>query len=202
MSDTSDRPRKKKKKKKSNRGLIIGLCAGGAALVIAIIVLILLLSGGGEAPKKGDGPAAKLDPLAPPVKKVEPGPLVVVGGKTRLGKYIRVLAKTEAEFVLKNLGLAYINFNDTVKRGPNNQKELEPFYERDNRVTQSLDDKEGWLTFIYGSSPRSMVDGTSRTILAYERGPEDGFRYVLLGDGSFTQMSEEDFAKAPKAKGK
>ena len=103
---------------------------------------------------------------------------------------------------MRTLGLAYANFNDTFKRGPNNQKELEPFYERNGRVTQSLDDKEGWLVFIYGAGVRNMTEGTSRTILAYEKGPEGGFRYVLMGDGSFTQMSEEDFAKAPKAKWK
>lgn len=200
MNDT-DRPRKKKKKKKSNKTLVIALIAGGAALVIGIVVLILVLANrGGE---ESEGPVAMGDPKpGPPEKKVVPGPLVVEGGKTRLGKYVRPLERTETEHVLRTLGMAYHNFYDVHKRGPKDQKELEPFYERNSRITQSLDKDEGWLEFIWEARLNRMPEGPSRTVLAYEKQPEGSDRYVLFGDASFRLMPEDEFAKAPRAQGK
>lgn len=199
--DLDDRPRKKKKKKhKSKKGLMIALIAGGAVILIAV-VLIIVLSNKGDDDKK-PGPVGKVDPKGPPAKEVVPGPLVVEGGKTRLGKYIRAIERTEAEFVLRTVHLAWMNFQDTFKRGPKDQKELEPFYERNNRVTQSLDDKEGWLIFIYGVGTRNMPEGPERTVLAYEKEADGGYRYVLLGNGTFSQMPEDEFQGMPKAKGK
>jgi hypothetical protein len=47
-----------------------------------------------------------------------------------------------------------------------------------------------------------MTQGTSNTILAYEKDADQGMRHVLMADGRAVVMNQADFDKAPKAVGK
>ncbi|MFO0969186.1 MAG: hypothetical protein U0793_26830 [Gemmataceae bacterium] len=138
-------------------------------------------------------------PRVNPEGKIVAGPLVLEGGKTRLGKYVRAVERLEAQHVLDAIGREYYQMMLLDKRGPKELSELA--CARDARVIGALDSKDGWLYVIWGASDRNMPDGPERTIIAYER-QTDGTRYVIFGNGRFDVITEEDFLKAPKAKGK
>src|SRR5207302_1042083 len=103
---------------------------------------------------------------------------------------------------LHQLGIAYKNFEVSENRGPKNQKELGPYYQNINEINEALTNKT--FTFIWGAPRSSLTEnGASNTILAYETDPDgQGMRMVLFGDGHVTGLNEDEFKKAPKAKGK
>ena len=198
--DDEDRPKKKKKKKAgSNRGLLIGAAVGGV-VVILVIVLVIMMAGGGSAkdkvvqrkvepqPKKVEQPVAQVD--EPEIVKKAP-----VGG---LGRTKEV---TEIQNSLRQLGIAYKQFEVVENRGPKDQKELGPYYQNINPINEALKNK--WITFIWGVPRRALAEnGDSNTVLAYETDADrQGIRMVLFGDGHVDGLNEEDFKKAPKAKG-
>ncbi len=191
--EEEERPRKKKKKKKkkSNQGLLIGLAVVALLLVIAGIVFMMFQGGGHSAPKVAEKPKIEEPPEAPK----EPPKKPPVGG---LG---RVMERAEAQNILRNLGLAFKNYELTNNRGPAKRQELSSFYENHPRFNEALDKK--WITFIWGASSLTMPQGTSKTILAYETDADRlGFRMVLMGDGTVVGMDEATFQVAPKAMGK
>jgi hypothetical protein len=123
----------------------------------------------------------------------EKRPPVTGVGRVREGVQIRAM--------LHSLGVAYKNFEALENRGPKNQKELSPYYENNTETNEAL--TKGWITFIWGTPRRSLIENASSTIMAYETDPDvHGIRLVLFGDGSVDGMTEAEFAKAPKAKGK
>lgn len=161
---------------------------------------------GGYVVLFGDGSAKTLTeeelakaPRAPKAKAFVPGPLVTEGGKTRLGKlrYVRPLNRLETDIILNNIKQSFLAFDLDKNRGPKELSDLD--CARDPRVQEALDPKEGWLIFIWGVGQRNMAD-PPRTILGYEREPVEGMRYVIFGNGAPDRISEEDFAKAPRAK--
>lgn len=197
-----ERPKKKKRKKgKSNQGLIIGAGLGGVAIIA--VVVVLLLNRGDGAPKVAQ---KNLNPAPPPQnqEKEEPAPQAdpVPEKRAPAGAIARVREGTVDRNKLRQLGLAYMNFLDTLKRGPKDQKEFSPYYENDHEINEYLTKK--WITFIWGANRQSFAEhGTSNTILAYETDPDRaGIRLVLFGDGSVDGLGEDAFQKAPKAKGK
>jgi hypothetical protein len=200
--EEDERPRKKKKKKKakSNQGLIIGAAIGGVALVAAVLLIILL---GRNSAAKDDKVAQNQKPAPVNPQPVEPPPgndgqrerkpQVTGVGRVREGVQVRAM--------LHSLGLAYQKFETETNRGPRNQKELSPYYENNTETNEAL--SKGWITFIWGTPRRSLIENLSMTIIAYETDPDvQGIRLVLFGDGSVDGMNEAEFAKAPKAKGR
>jgi DNA-directed RNA polymerase subunit M/transcription elongation factor TFIIS len=196
-----ERPQKKKKKAKSNRGLLIGAAVAGVILIAVVVVVLLSWERTTQtkvAQKRIQQPP--VDPQrvnVPPVAE-EPQP----EKKAPVGGIGRVMEVTVAQNALRQLGIAYRNFEALENRGPKNQKELSPFYENNNEINEALTKK--WITFIWGV-PRSNLaeNGASNTVLAYETDHDrQGVRMVLFGDGSVRGLSDEDFNNAPRAKGK
>ena len=192
-----DRPRKKKKKKKSNKGLLIALGIAGVLLLGGGVVLIVVLTGGGDdgskkqasADKKLEAPALPPDflkaPGAPPPKAPATG-------------IRRPAERAEVKNLLKQLGLAYHICCDNTGKAPQKLEDLEPFYEKNQQITEML--KTKYLVFLYGTKPTQMIQGTSNTVLAYESQlDQQGIRLVLMGDGSVSHMTEAEFKAAPRA---
>jgi len=101
---------------------------------------------------------------------------------------------------LKQIGLAYHNFNDANRKGPEKAADLGPFVENDKRLLGLLENKD--IVFQYGVALKDMTDGTSNTVLAYDKDAPAKGGLVLMADGSVKNMSAEDFKKAILAKKK
>jgi hypothetical protein len=196
-----ERPKKKKKKKaKSNRGLLIGGVVAGLVVIVAAAILLF-------SPKST--PQAKVAQKRQP-PPVNPQPVNVAPApeeqqpekKAPVGAIGRAREVTAVQNTLRQLGIAYRNFEALENRGPKNQKELGPYYENNGEINESLTKK--WITFIWGVPRANLAEnGASNTVLAYETDADrQGVRMVLFGDGSVRGLNEEDFSKAPKAKGK
>jgi hypothetical protein len=124
---------------------------------------------------------------------------------TPTNKNKNVLARTydraRLPNLLKQLGLAYhLYWDSNGGKGPGSQKDLEPFYENNQTINKLL--SEGNIIVFYGATLTSMTQGTSNTILAYEKDADQGMRHVLMADGRAVVMNQADFDKAPKAVGK
>ena len=188
---------KKKKKKKSNRGLIVGLAAGGVVL-IGVIVLVIILASGSRAKDPPPVVAEKKEEPQGEEKEFKAEPPPKKPPQTGLG---RLMERNEMENALKQIGLAFRNFEATNNRGPKDQKELSPYYEKNQRIDEALTKK--WIVFPWGLGRNPFPDGSSNTILAYEAiGDRFGNRLVVMGDVSVHQLNVDDFNKTPKAKGK
>jgi len=88
---------------------------------------------------------------------------------------------------------------DTYGKGPPNVAALSPFYDKVPTYDSALKE-DGWIVFIWNVAPRQMTQGTSNTILAYEKDMDDrGARVVLFGDGRVDVLGEETFQAATKA---
>jgi hypothetical protein len=99
---------------------------------------------------------------------------------------------------MKRLGLAYHNFWSTNgNRGPAKAEDLAKYYENDAQVTALL--KNGDVVVYWGATLQKMTQGSSNTVLGYEKATPTSGGLVLMGDGSTRTMSAEEFAKAPKA---
>jgi hypothetical protein len=102
---------------------------------------------------------------------------------------------------LKQIGLAYHNFHDAKRCGPANVDELAPFFDNDPKLKQAF--QQGRYVFHWNLGLRQMTQGSSNTILAYERDPDaNGNRIVVMGDGTPKTMGDAEFKAALKAQGK
>jgi hypothetical protein len=101
---------------------------------------------------------------------------------------------------LKAIGLAYHSLNDAKGTPPKGPDDLAPFLADFPDALQAL--KSGEIVFLYGVPIRviNLLDGTSQTVLAYEKDAPNRGGLVLMADGSTQTMSPDEFAKAPKAK--
>jgi hypothetical protein len=98
---------------------------------------------------------------------------------------------------LRQIGLAYHNCLDTNKKPPATVDDLAPFYEKDAKITAAL--KDGTYVFYYNVKLTDMTNGTSNTILGYEKDAPTKGGVVLFGDGTVKPLTADEFAKAPKA---
>jgi hypothetical protein len=198
--EDDERPKKKKKKKAAgNRGLLIGAAVGGVVVIVAIVLFFMT---------RGDSPNNKVAQrkVEPPPKKAEQ-PVVQVEEpeivkKAPVGGLGRAREVTVVQNQLRQLGLAYKQFEVVENRGPKDQKELESYYSKVPEINEALKNK--WITFIWRVPRQALAEnGDSNTVLAYETDADrQGIRQVLFGDGSVNGLNEEDFQKAPKAKGR
>ena len=99
---------------------------------------------------------------------------------------------------LKQLVLAYHNYNDSFAKAPEKPDDLSPFVEKDERLLNTM--KSGALVFLFGVKITEMTHGTSNTVLIYEKDAPTKGGYVGYGDGSVKKLTAEEFKKAILAK--
>jgi predicted Zn finger-like uncharacterized protein len=99
---------------------------------------------------------------------------------------------------LRQIGIAYHNYCDTFRKGPAKAEDLLPFMEKkDVRLLNLLKND---LVFIYHVNIPDMIDGTSNTILAYQKDAPTRGGYVLFGDADVRRLSAEEFRTKPLAR--
>src|SRR5262249_15927584 len=103
--------------------------------------------------------------------------------------------RAKLENYLHQLGLAY----QTSAAGGNPPKSLEDL--GPNALPKELADwiKEGYIVVYWGVDPSKLPQGTSDTVLAYEKELAAGSRYVLMADVSAKTLTTAQCEKAPKA---
>jgi|SRR6266511_3247132 len=99
---------------------------------------------------------------------------------------------------LKQLGLAYHAYVDANTKAPPNADDLAPFFENSKKLLDHLKSKR--IEFFWGVRPVEMTEGTSNTVLAYEKDAPTKGGFVLYGDGSTRKLSADEFKKATLAK--
>ena len=94
---------------------------------------------------------------------------------------------------LKQLGLAYhSSYVDSTRRPPAKAQDLAPFIENDRRLLGRLE--SGEIVFRYGVTLTDMLpEGTSKTIIAYEKDAPTQGGLVALGDGFVKKVSADEF---------
>jgi hypothetical protein len=100
---------------------------------------------------------------------------------------------------LKRIVLAYHSFLDKEKRPPTGVSELEPYYEKDAGITAAI--KDGGYVVYWNVKILQLVNGTSNTVLAYEKDAPTKGGVVAFADGSVRPLTAEEFAKAAKPPG-
>jgi hypothetical protein len=100
---------------------------------------------------------------------------------------------------LKRIGIAYHLHFDAKRKGPATGEDLGPFLENDQRLLGLL--KSGDIVFIYNVGILDM-DGTSDTVVAYDKNVPTKGGMVLMGDAVTKRMSADEFKKAKVAKPK
>jgi hypothetical protein len=133
--------------------------------------------------KAGAPPAAE---VKPPVEAPKPAPAAGDAAD-----------RTKKTNDLKQIGLAYHNCVGANNKPPARVEDLEPFYEKDAKITAAL--KDGTYVFFYNVKPTDMTQGTSNTILGYEKDAPTKGGVVLFGDASVKVLTAEEFAKTAKA---
>ncbi len=109
----------------------------------------------------------------------------------------RVIERPRVQNELAQIGVAYMTC--AVDNPPRKIEDLMPFLENNPKIEKLL--RDGAIVVIWGVRP-SQVANSSETILAYEKDPDDkGTRVILMADTSVKTMSNDEFQKAPKAKG-
>jgi hypothetical protein len=101
---------------------------------------------------------------------------------------------------LKQIGIAYHNYFDSFKKGPAKAADLFDFLDKNKRILDLLENKD--IVFQYGVGILDMTDGTSNTVLAYEKDAPTKGGFVLYGDASVKRLTAEEFKKATLAKKK
>jgi hypothetical protein len=188
-----DRPRKKKKQKASNLVLWMGVAAAAVLLLGCLVGVGIYLATKSPSTEQAKGPSTKSEKLRP---KEEPDAQTKKQPKNVI---VRGMELQDVKNAMKQLGLAWLNYLDSVsKKGPPNREALSPFYE--NNVTINTLLKDGTVVFIWNAGVQQMPKGTSNTILAYEKESyTNSLRVVLFGDGRVEMVDDAEFAATPKA---
>jgi hypothetical protein len=197
--EDEDRPRKKKKKKKkSNRLLWIAL-GGGAVFVLLLVVVgvvVFFATRPAEETKSTQQAKTKSKKKQDPQPKFDPG---ANDNPRPKGGIPRAMDVQEVKNAMKQIGLAYHNCVTSNNKAPTKLQDLMQFLERNAMIEQMLADG-GPVVLIYGVRPQDMTDGSSNTLLAYEKDADNrGLRVVLFGDGSVDMLPDDEFQAKPKA---
>ena len=100
--------------------------------------------------------------------------------------------------MFKQVGLAYHNYLEANNQPPAKAKDLLPFLENAPDTEKLLTDSS--IVFIYNVGLKHMKEGSSKTILAYEKAADEkGLRVVLFGDGHVAVLPDTDFQATAKA---
>ncbi|MBX9678766.1 MAG: hypothetical protein K2X38_08365 [Gemmataceae bacterium] len=170
------------------------------------LMLIGLLAIGAGCNKNKERKAWK--PEEQPVAKAEV-PLMNPGGivqppqeqpkqkpKSLVGNIYRTMDDVDFDAAMKNIGLAVQSHEIQNNRLPKNMDELAAFYEKNARIIDAFK----WLEVQWGA-PKPA--DPANTVFMNEIGPDRANnRAVILANGTYTKIPEEQFAKMPKAQGK
>jgi hypothetical protein len=112
--------------------------------------------------------------------------------------------KTSADKVkrhndLMQIGLAYHGFYDGNKRPPASVAELR---QQPLSVDAVRKLEDGSIVFLYGVAPLEMSEGSTNTVLAYEKDVPTSGGYVVFGDGHVDWVTPERFKTLAQAKKK
>jgi hypothetical protein len=119
---------------------------------------------------------------------------LLLGGLTRAEKADDPKALSND---LKEILLAYHNYGDKNKgAAPTKAADLGSLLEK--RALARLEDKS--VVFVYGVTLKDMTEGTSNTILAYEKDAPEKGGIVGYADGSVKKLTADEFKKAIVAK--
>ena len=99
---------------------------------------------------------------------------------------------------LKQIGLAYHSCLDSGKP-PAGIEDLEPYYNKDARITAAL--KDGTYVVYWNVKLTALVNGTSNTVLGYEKEAPTKGGFVLFADASVKPLTADEFQKAAKPPG-
>jgi hypothetical protein len=99
---------------------------------------------------------------------------------------------------LKQIGLAYHAYHDANNKGPANAEQLAPYFENSKKLLDHLKTKR--IEFFYNVRLAEMTEGSSQTVLAYEKDTPTKGGFALYGDGSVRKLSADEFKKAILAK--
>ena len=147
---------------------------------LLIVMALFMAASGCKKPKPQEEEAKPAAP--PPIRK---------------GGLARTIDRTRLANQLKQIGLAYMTFS-TEGRAPSKLEEFMPYLENDQAIGQLL--REGHVVVFWGARLNNLPQGSSQTILAYEKEPDDqGLRYVLFADTAVTRLGDKEFQAAPKA---
>jgi hypothetical protein len=101
---------------------------------------------------------------------------------------------------IKQLVLAYHNHHDATTKAPAKPDDLAPYIENDKRLLDLM--KSGQLVFLFGVKLTEMPEGTSNTVLVYEKDAATKGGIVGYADGSVKKLTADEFKKATLAKKK
>ena len=124
---------------------------------------------------------------------------VALGFCLLLGGPARAQKRDDAALAndLKEILLAYHTYLGKNKgSAPAKAADLGPFLEK--RALARLEGKS--VVFVYGVTLKDMTQGSSNTILAYEKDAPEKGGMVAYGDGSFKKLTADAFKKAIVAK--
>lgn len=138
--------------------------------------------------------AKKELPKPEPEKQPAPPPRKDLAAAVR-----RRVDAAELQFVMKQIGIAYLNYSATAgKRTPKDREELASFYENSARVNKLIAEKD--IEVAFGTIPPS-ADDRSKTPLAWETSLDfAGRRIVVMFDGAVSEVPDVEFQQLPKAK--
>lgn len=106
----------------------------------------------------------------------------------------------ETPNLLKFIGLAYHNHLSDHGKPPTKADDLKPYLESPKALSLLNDGK---VVFIYKVHVTEMMDeGSSKTIVAYEKEAATKGGWCLFGDGSVRKLSAKEFGETKLAKPK
>ena len=119
---------------------------------------------------------------------------LLLGGQVRAQKPDDPMALSND---LKEILLAYHTYlGKNNGSAPAKAADLAPSLEK--RAVARLENKS--VVFVYGVSLKDMTQGSSNTVLAYEKDAPEKGGLVAYGDGSVKKLTADEFKKAIVAK--
>jgi hypothetical protein len=124
--------------------------------------------------------------------------LLGCGGVARVRE---AAARAKKANQMKLVGLAYHDYQDNKGQPPAQAADLLPLLSTEPDAAQAL--QSGDVVVLWGAKvPQDFPDGTSLTVLGYDKDVPTKGGLVLMGDGAVQNMTAAEFQKAPRPKNK